>query len=93
MAYLKALFKKRKLIDESTENLSMDDLYLTHNSNVRVYYLRTGTVFQNTLAFERIDERFLIFPNASQLGTYAGEKVPFMAGDYVDLGFFLRRLH
>lgn len=86
LANLKAITQERELIDASTENLSLEDLYLPQSSEVRVYYLRKGTVFHNTLAFETNEDRFLILPNASFEGSTSNQKRPLTPGDYVDLG-------
>lgn len=65
MDYLDGVYSERDNIDKNTENLALDELLLTEDSDVRVYFLKEGTIFQNTLGIENNGDQSLIFPNAS----------------------------
>ena len=96
MDYLDGVYSERENIDENTENLALDELLLTEDSDVRVYFLKEGTIFQNTLGIENNGDQSLIFPNASSAYSYftdaetrsteTNENIPLIPGDYVDLG-------
>ena len=96
MDYLDGVYSERDNIDENTENLALDELLLTEDSDVRVYFLKEGTIFQNTLGIENNGDQSLIFPNASSAYSYftdaetrsteTNENIPLIPGDYVDLG-------
>jgi hypothetical protein len=96
MDYLDGVYSERDNIDEKTENLALDELLLTEDSDVRVYFLKEGTIFQNTLGIENNGDQSLIFPNASSAYSYftdaetrsteTNENIPLIPGDYVDLG-------
>ena len=96
MDYLDGVYSERENIDENTENLALDELLLTEDSDVRVYFLKEGTIFQNTLGIENDGDQSLIFPNASSAYSYftdaetrsteTNENIPLIPGDYVDLG-------
>ena len=96
MDYLDGVYSERENIDENTENLALDELLLTEDSDVRVYFLKEGTIFQNTLGIENNGDQSLIFPNASSAHSYftdaetrsaeTNEDIPLIPGDYVDLG-------
>ena len=96
MDYLDGVYSERDNIDENTENLALDELLLTEDSDVRVYFLKEGTIFQNTLGIENNGDQSLIFPNASSAYSYftdaetrsteTNEEIPLIPGDYVDLG-------
>ena len=96
MDYLDGVYSERDNIDENTENLALDELLLTEDSDVRVYFLKEGTIFQNTLGIENNGDQSLIFPNASSAYSYftdaetrsaeTNEDIPLIPGDYVDLG-------
>lgn len=96
MDYLDGVYSERESIDENTEDLALDELLLTEDSDVRVYFLKEGTVFQNTLGIESGGDQSLIFPNASSAHSYyrdadtrsteTNENIPLIPGDYVDLG-------
>ena len=90
------VYSERDNIDKNTENLALDELLLTEDSDVRVYFLKEGTIFQNTLGIENNGDQSLIFPNASSAYSYltdaenrsteTNENIPLIPGDYVDLG-------
>ena len=96
MDYLDGVYSERENIDENTENLALDELLLTEDSDVRVYFLKEGTIFQNTLGIENNGDQSLNFPNASSAYSYftdaetrsteTNENIPLIPGDYVDLG-------
>ena len=94
--FLKGVFKERANIEKSTLDLSIEDLTLRENAHVRVYFIKEGTIFQNSLGIHAEDEPFLIFPNASSAFSYyrdadtrateTNEKIPLIPGDFVDIG-------
>ena len=96
MNYLDGVYTERGNIEEKTENLELEELRLTEDSDVRVYFLKEGTIFQNTLGIENNGDQSLIFPNASSAHSYftdaetrsaeTNEDIPLIPGDYVDLG-------
>ena len=96
MNYLDGVYTERGNIEEKTENLELEELRLTEDSDVRVYFLKEGTIFQNTLGIENNGDQNLIFPNASSAYSYftdadtrsteTNEEIPLIPGDYVDLG-------
>jgi hypothetical protein len=95
-AFLEDSFKDRPNIDANSENLTLEDLLLEETANVRVYFIKEGTVFHNTLGMVRDDTDQIIFPDASSRRSYfrdaetrdefTSPEVPLMPGDYVDLG-------
>jgi len=95
-AFLEESFKDRPNIDANSENLTLEDLKLEETANVRVYFIKEGTVFHNTLGIAQENEDKIIFPDTSSRRSYyrdaetredfTSPEVPLMPGDYVDLG-------
>ena len=94
--FLDGIFEERHNIAQSTTDLTLEDLTLKGDANVRVYFIKEGTVFKNTLGIHTEDSQSLIFPNASSAHSYYGdadtrsketnEDIPLIPGDFVDLG-------
>lgn len=96
MEYLDGVYDERAVIDSNTENLDLSDMILEQDSDVRVYFLKEGTVFRNTLGIDIDGDQHIIFPNASSAHSYytdadtrneqTSEDIPLLPGDYVDIG-------
>ncbi|MGB0371394.1 MAG: DUF4114 domain-containing protein [Opitutales bacterium] len=94
--FLEGVFEERATIDESAPNLMLEDLILDRDAHVRVYFVKEGTVFHNSLGLNAKDEPYLIFPDASSAHSYYTDKdtraeetredIPLIPGDFVDLG-------
>ncbi len=96
------LGERKALEDVSGIALHPQVLNLTHETDVRVYFLGEGAGYHNTLGVELrqnsipIQDRALIFPDASstqssydagsQSGTGRTASAPLLPGDFVDLG-------
>lgn len=96
MEYLDGVYHERAEIDSNTEDLDLRDMVLQQDSDVRVYFLKEGTIFRNTLGIDMASDQRIIFPNASSAHSYykdadtrneyTTEDIPLVPGDYVDLG-------
>ena len=96
MKYLDGVYEERAAIDSNTENLDLSEMVLEKDSDVRVYFLKEGTVFRNTLGIDMGGDQRIIFPNASSANSYyrdadtrnehTSEDIPLLPGDYVDIG-------
>ena len=93
---LETHFEKRDEIVESSLEAEFEDLILEEDAYVRVYFVKEGTVFHNSLGIGLENEDKLIFPDTSSVVSYfrdgdtrrdaASAEVPLLPGDYVDLG-------
>lgn len=94
---IKALIAQssKEYIPLNPSKFKWDDLVLSSNSNVRVYYISEGAAYRNTLGYSTTNgtpldkSSELIFPDVSEnnlsIRTSDG---PLKAGDFVDLGAF-----
>lgn len=95
-SFLEDHFSDRPEIENNSLELEMTDLVMPADGDVRVYFIKEGTIFHNTLGIVRNGEDKLIFPNASSFVSYfkdietrtavTREEAPLLPGDYVDLG-------
>lgn len=94
--FLDDIFEDRKNIETESRNLTLEDLILQEDSDVRVYFVKEGTIFHNSFGVEMGGEAQLIFPDASSIRSYfrdkdtratkTSEDTPILPGDFVDLG-------
>ncbi len=82
--------------EDKTVVLELEDLRLKQDAKVRIYFIKEGTAWHNSLGIIVDGEEKLIFPNASSISSFhkdattrqevTNKQVPLLPGDYVDLG-------
>lgn len=97
------LQEHQALIDVGAIAVNPNDLFLSEEANLRVYFVGEGAGYRNTFGMYTGDssdglsgDAGLIFPNASTSAsyydptgnTYRSSSAPLAAGDFVDLGTF-----